>query len=202
MRSVLTSCLIFSMMAGSALALGNVELRSLTPARVLLDGQYIGETPIILSDVQAGDHQIQVENPSTGELKTYLFRSPANVTISKVIDASFAVPVQQVTTVVQPAPQPVQQVAVLPQPVLSPVYRPTPSYRTVRYSPPRTWNRGSVSYPTTTPHSSRRQKAKVHTRNALLGIVGATQIFGGNHRDRKRQRNVGLGLLALNEILR
>lgn len=189
-------------LATSVQALGNLELRSQVPVRVHLDGEFVGETPLLLTNIQPGDHQVQAEDPTTGELKTYMFRSPVSATVSKTIEIPVsATPAPAPAPVVYtPAPQPVpvpQQVVYVPRPVPvprpAPVCRPVPSYRTPA---PRT-----VVYPTST-HKDSVQKAKVHTRNALLALTAATQVFTGNAKDRQHQRNLGLGLMALNEILR
>lgn len=194
---------LLAVLATGAQALGNLELRAPSPVRVHLDGEYVGETPLLLTNIQPGDHRVQAEDPVTGELRTYLFHSPTHATVSKVLDLAVSSPAPAPVVAPPPAPAPApQQVVYLPQPRPAPVARPVPSYRTVSTAP-RTWtrSRGAVAYPTN-PHGSQAQKAKVHTRNTLLGLTAATQIFTGNSRDRKRQRNVGLGLLALNEIFR
>lgn len=183
--------------ASSAFAAGTLDVQADRPTRVYLDGEFVGETPLTLSDMQPGSYQIQAENPTSGELKTFVFHSPTRAHVRKTLDVSFvaAAPPQ----VVVAPPPPVKRVVYKPRPVACPTPVGYPSYNTARV-----WGRTGVattrtSYPAV---RTQREKAKVHTRNALLGATLASQTFTGNRRDRKRYRNVGLGLTLLNEILR
>lgn len=200
MRSIHTAAIAALMLGSSALAGGTVDIQSSLAARVYLDGEYVGEAPLRLGQIAAGDHQIQVEDVSTGEVKTYMFHSPSRAHVQKTIHVDFAGP----AVVAAPPPPPAQVVYVppprrpAPRPVVvsgpvctTPVASRSWAYRSARSAPPVV--RG---------HPSRRAKAKVHTRNALLGATVASQVFTKSGRDRKRFRNVGLGLTVLNEILR
>ena len=120
-----------------------------------------------------------------------------------------------------------RRVAYLPPPRIYPVSQPAhcgvPVAAPVVYRRPRrVWSRSTYRAPPAvpvvyrsppsapvvyqeapiTPRRSRVARAKTHTRNTFLGLTLASQIFTKNKRDRKRYRNVGLGLTNLNEILR
>lgn len=189
--------------AASLQAGGHLELRAQTPTRVYVDGEYVGETPLTLANMQAGDYQIQAEDASTGELRTFLFHAPKVADVHKTIQVDLArnapMPAPEPAPVVyQPPAQTRQVVYTSPQPV----YCPTPSYRRPRtwYSPTTVTHPPSRTYQSA--HRNQRARAKVHTRNALIGLTAASQVFTGNKRNKKRYRNVGLGLTLLNEILR
>ena len=197
--------MVCSLGASAALAGGHLELRADTPTRIYVDGEFVGETPLTLANMQPGDYQVQAEDPATGELRTFLFHAPQVADVHKTIDVDVGrsvaqpVPVQEPAPVVyQPPPTTTRQV-VYTSP--RPVYCPTPSYRR-----PRTWGTSTTvtHRPATTVRRprSQRERAKVHTRNTLIGLTAASQIFTKNKRDKNRFRNVGLGLTVLNEILR
>lgn len=180
MRSPLRLALVAILLGSRSLwAEGTLEVVSSPPAEVYLDTERIGQTPLTASGVAPGDHELLIENPATGETKTYLFHVPRSVHVSKRIEVDFG-----------PAPGTV-------------VYLPPPPPETRRV-----WTSTQVHYlplppPPPPPHyPSRRERAKVHTRNTLLGLTVASQVMSGSHRDRKRFRNVGLGLTVLNELLR
>ena len=193
MRHLLTIPLLASLLATSALAGGVVEVRSTTPSRVFLSGEFVGDTPLRLSQLAPGDHEIQIEDGASGEVKTFFFHSPTSATVEKTIEADFG-------RTLLPAPAP-QQAPVAVRRVVHVPAAPA------RCATPRTW--GTTTYRRVVPasgyygpHGSRQQRAKVHTRNTLGALTVASQVFTGNSRDRKRYRNVGLGLGFLNEILR
>ena len=204
MRSLcLVSLILCTAGAASLHAGGHLELRAQAPTRIYVDGEFVGETPLTLAHMQAGDYQVQAEDPSTGELRTFLFHAPKVADVHKTIQVDVARSVtmpspEPAPVVYQPPPQTRQVVYTSPQPT----YCPTPSYRRPRtwYSPTTVSHPPSRTYRPT--HRNQRQRAKVHTRNALIGLTTASQVFTKNRRDKKRYRNVGLGLTLLNEILR
>lgn len=76
-------------------------------------------------------------------------------------------------------------------PPLVMVPAPPPPVAVVRPAPPP---------PPEPPRAESR--GKTHTRNALVGATVLSQILTKDSRDRKRQRNVGLGAIGLSEIFR
>jgi hypothetical protein len=154
---------------------GTVEVVSTPAANVYLDGELIGQSPLTASGIPPGSHEIGIENPSTGELKTYIFQSPKSISVAKRFEADFSA-TASTTIVPAPPPQRVVWTSTSTQPVV------------VSPAPP--------------PRRSNVERAKTHTRNSLLGLTVASQVMAGNSRDRKRYRNVGLGLTLLNEVLR
>lgn len=212
MKPATLGLLLAAAACSSLQAAGTLELQSPTPTRVYLDGDYVGETPLVLSQITAGEHQVQVEDPASGEIRTFLFHSPKSAHVHKVLDVSGGL-----APVAVPVPaEPVHDVRpVVYQPVPVPVSR--PSKQVCRVPPRRhrshTWGRRATpvvypqtpyvpSQPVSVQPRSRVEKAKVHTRNTLFGLGLANQLLNKNDRDRNRFRNVGLGLAALNEILR
>jgi hypothetical protein len=206
MRPLTLAFLILCTAGASLRAGGHLELRAQEPTRIYVDGEFVGETPLTLANMQAGDYQVQAEDPATGELRTFLFHAPQVADVRKTIQVDVARTVTAPEPVVyQPPPVTTTRQVVYTSP--QPVYCPTPTYRRPSYRRPRTWTRSStfVHPPTTTVRSGHRdqvQRAKVHTRNTLIGLTAASQVFTSNRRDRKRYRNVGLGLTLLNEIMR
>lgn len=201
--SLLTRLSLALLAAGWARAEGTLDVVSSVPTRIYLDGEYVGEAPLRLSGIAAGDHQVQAESPTTGEVRTFRFHSPTNAHVEKRLDVdqgALAAPVPATVLVPRSDFRRVRTVTVAaPTCVVSPparVWAPTRS----------TWNSGpSYSSPVVyaeAPYRTRRETAKVHTRNALLGATLASQVFTDNSRDRKRFRNVGLGLTVLNELFR
>ena len=190
-RCMLALALALLALVPSVRAEAKVEVRSDVPSRVYFDEELTGDTPLVLDNIPAGTHKIWIENAATGEIKVYAVLSPASVRVEKTVEATF-----------QPSGTPPRQVVVLPEERAPRVWTTSgPSYRVPRpvvYSTP-------VSTPvvvSSTRTRSQKEKAKVHTRNTLLGLTAASQIFTGDKRDRKRYRNVGVGLTVLNEILR
>lgn len=192
--------LLALLLAGNGLAMGTLEVRAGYPARVYLGDELMGETPLVLSNIPAGAHRIQVEDPGTGQLRSYMFHVPSTVDVSKVLEVE------------DPAPAPGPVVLSSPAPVVrtTTVRYASPRVQTVAYGSCGPSRRIStrvgvgVGYPTAPyfPSRSGVERAKVHTRNTLLGLVAANQVLNDDSRDRKRYRNVGLGLTLLNEVLR
>ncbi len=83
---------------------------------------------------------------------------------------------------------------------------PSPEQLTVERRLDVSWN--TAAYPvaavgTSAPPPARAESVgKTHTRNALVGATVLSQILTKDGRDRKRQRNVGLGAVGLNELFR
>lgn len=156
----------------------DLDIRSDRPSRVYLANQYLGDTPLLLRNLKPGNHQILIEDLSTRETRTYLIPSPEEVLVERVLDVRWSVAGGL------PQPRPVA-LAPVPVPVPAPVVvqPPAPS-------------------PVPVPQERAESLGKTRTRNVLLGATVMTQILTGNKRDRQHQRNVGLGAIGLNEILR
>lgn len=213
-RSAITLAAFLVATAG-AFAAGSVDVRAEGPARIYLDGEYVGEAPLRLSGIAAGDHNIQAEDPTSGEVKTYFFHAPSGASVHKEILVGFGAGVTA-TPLGPPVVVPAQPTAVV-QTVAAPAYCPPAWGRRRAYHRPArvayTPVAAPVAYTSTQivaqpapvyapRRRSNRERAKVHTRNTLLGLTAASQIFGGSKKTRVRSRNIGLGLTLLNEILR
>ncbi len=204
MKAIPLAGLLALSLAQVSWAAGTLQLQAQTPTRIYLDSEFVGETPLVLSDLQPGSYRVQAEEGGKGELRTYMFHVPTRVNVTKVLDVTATAPV--VTAPTQPVVYtnpPVKQVVYAPAPAQPrPVVCATPR---VNYTnPPRSWGRTSTYRPAraNTRYRSKTERAKVHTRNAILGGLLANQTLTGNSRNRKRYRNVGLGLGLLNEIFR
>ncbi len=191
-----TGLLLALLAASAASAEGTLDVVSSVATRIYLDGEYVGEAPLRLSGIAAGDHQVQAESPTTGEVRTFRFHSPTNAHVEKRLDVdqgALGAPVPAPAAVVVPRTS-LRRVRTVAVPAPTCVVSPPVRVVAPAYSSP-------VVY-TEAPIRTRREVAKVHTRNALLGATVASQVFTGNGRDRNRYRNVGLGLTLLNELFR
>jgi hypothetical protein len=173
------------------LALGTLEVRAPGGTRVYLGEELVGEAPLLLSRIPPGDHRVQIEDPTTGELRSFMFHAPASTDVIKVLEVDFPGPAAAVPStpeVMAEAPRPLVACPPVETEVVvrgtSPL--PVPGYPTAPYF----------------PGNPRFGRAQVHTRNTLLGLLAANQLLNDHSRDRKRYRNVGLGLTVLNELLR
>jgi len=216
MRTATFALAALALAAAPVLAEGTVDVQTRIAARVYLNGEYVGDAPLRLSGIVPGDHSLQIESPVSGEVKTYFFHSPDGAHVQKTLQIDFdeAAPEPEPEPVVVPQPASATTVAYCPAPRgwgQRYGYRPQPVRRVrhVRRVHPATVTSTVVGTPPIVAgspafgrHGSQKQRAKVHTRNALLGLTAASQVFTKDRRDRKRFRNVGLGLTVLNEILR
>lgn len=175
------TALLAALVAAPAFAGLNLDVRSDMSARVHLNDEVVGVTPIILKDIQPGSHRVSIEHPGTGELRTYSVLSPRSATVVKILWAGFQPGTVAPPDAVSLAPAPMYSMrSGAPAPVAAPPPPPAPP-----------------------PQAQRSEtRGKTHTRNTLLGLTAASQIFGGKKRDRVRQRNVGGGLILLNEMIR
>ncbi len=161
----------------------NLDVRSDEPCKVYLGDEYLGDTPLILKDVVPGAHRVIFESVRTGERKEFAAYSPSVATTEKVLYAKF------LPHSVPPALETLQ-----PAPVYVPVARPPA---------PRRWETSTVQpVAISEPPPRKESRGKTHTRNTLLGLTAASQIMNQDKKDKVRQRNVGAGLIILNELFR
>ncbi len=185
----------------AASAYTNVTVRSTARARVYLDGEYKGVTPVSLYGIAPGAHELEVQEIGGGRYEVYeLVSSPdEDVDRTYFIDFSGEASVRErvvrrrrlrVAAVSAGTRAPavvrrevvVEEPVVVQRPVYVPVYR--PSYGT--------------SSSVRVVHEPSR--SKVRMRNALLTAAVMNEIFNDNARRRKKIRKGAIAATILNEI--
>jgi hypothetical protein len=81
-------------LASSASADAVLHVTADEPARVSVDGKDIGPAPLTIRDMRPGRYELAVENTHTGQVKSYLVRSPRNARVERTYSVNFAEPVQ------------------------------------------------------------------------------------------------------------
>ena len=196
----------------SAVEAGSVvKITSNDPARVAVDGEDLGLTPITLRDIKPGNYEIKLENVRTGLVQTYAVKSPRNATIEREISAKWAV---EAATPVAPAveaqaqapfqaqaPAPAAEVTpVQPVAAVTPVAPPATSIETqvggiAADAPP-----APAAAVAAAEDAAAKERLKVKARNTLIGAAVANEVFNkGSSKKTVRKAAVGLGLL--NEAL-
>lgn len=148
MRAVLLAVSLVALVPSVSYSSAIVTVTSDRPTTVYIDGELVGQAPLQLSNLKAGQHSVKVENLESGELKVYNVVSPRSTTIKKQIEVNWtsngAAAPQSTRTVLSngvvvdqlgaPAAVPMAQgVTVVQQvPVATayayPTYAPAPSY--------------------------------------------------------------------------
>lgn len=180
-------------LASTAAADARVQVSADVPAEVRVNGEFVGNTPLRVTGLAPGLHRIDLRDPASGQGQSFQVRSPRTATVEKSLHGTFYTARRAPAVTYSYAPAPVVHLA---SPVVvpaRPAYCPTPAYTGYR-SHGYGYGYGR--------HGSRRQRAKVHTRNGLLGFTAATHVIGGHRKGGRRLRNMGLGALLLNEVLR
>src|SRR4051794_6857952 len=67
-----------------------VKITSNDPARVSVDGEDLGVTPMTLRGMKPGHYEIKLENVRSGLVQTYAVKSPKNGTVEREIAAKWA----------------------------------------------------------------------------------------------------------------
>lgn len=188
-----------------------VKISSNDPARVSVDGEDLGVTPMTLRDMKAGHYEIKLENVRTGLVQTYSVKSPKNGTVEREIAAKWpdaqggagAAPQQyepsaqggtvQAVPIAPPVPVVDAQHAapvVSEQPAA--VVAPVP---VAAEAPP-----APVPAQAAADAAAAKERTKVKTRNVVIGAAIANEVFNkGKSKDGLRKAAIGIGLL--NEAL-
>ena len=187
----------------AAMAAAQVQVSSNAPAHVFLDGQLMGQAPLVLARIAGGQHIVRIQRIGSPEARDYVIQSPRHGFISQAVTAEFGhrrhhhgygygygepVAVVQPVEVVQPV-QVVQQGAVVVEqgPVVAQEATPV-----VVVGQP-----GVV----VDPRAGQIEREKVRTRNTLLGAALANEVLNkGNSKG--VLRGVTLGGALLNEVAR
>ena len=161
-----------------------VKITSNEPARVAVDGEDLGVTPITLRDMKPGKYEIKLENVRTGMLQSYAVKSPDSGTVEREIAAKWTVEAEVAAPVVQVAPV-AAPVAVVP------VAAPAPAIQT------QVGSLGADAPPAPdAPPAETPVVPKTKARNVLLGAALANEVFNkGKSKKTVRQAAIGLGLL-------
>jgi hypothetical protein len=173
-------CLVVALVSATALGAGAVvNLSSETPARVFFDNEEVGTTPMSIRDVKPGFHRLRLVDTGSGDIREYEFYSPESVTVIKDVNVNFAAgPATAPGPYAQPAPGP----AVAPA---------------AAEAAPQAASDQARSYEE--GRRAERERQKVRTRNTLLGIGVANEIFNKGS-SKKTVRGVSLGGALLNEL--
>jgi len=109
---------------------GTVQARANLPATVFLDGAIAGTTPLDLTRIAPGEHEVRMVCLATSEVRSYALTVPRRVSIKKELRAMFSPfgpppAAVQVVEVVAPRPvvvaTPPRVVYVTPAPVFGPL---------------------------------------------------------------------------------
>lgn len=172
-----------------------VKITSNEPARVAVDGEDLGVTPITLRDMKPGSYEIKLENVRTGMIQSYAIKSPKNGTVEREVTARWAVEndggVAAAPAQVQPQQVIVQQ-PVIQQPVVA---------QPVVVAPPVTLAADAPPAPDALPTGlASIPNLKTKARNVLLGAAVVNEVFNKN-KSKKTIRKTALGLGLLNEAV-
>jgi hypothetical protein len=176
---VLVPVIALAIAAGPALAGAELHITSNAPARVLYDGEEIGEAPTSIRDVAPGFHELRVQSLASGESRVYDFYSPRTATVRKDVGVEFA---DAAASAAAAGPDDAAAVA-----------------GTSHEHP------GQAASPERDAYEAGRraeeERQKVRTRNTLLGAALANELLNRGS-SKKTVRGVTLGGALLNEILR
>lgn len=167
-----------------------IKITSNEPARVHVDGEDLGVTPITLRDMKPGTYEVKLENVRTGMVQTYSIKSPKSGTVEREIAARWPVEgALEPSAVVAPAP------VAAPQPSIEAELG-SPSGPVAEAVAELAGDAPPVRAPGARPGGSLKAKA----RTALVGAAVANELLNkGKSKKSLRKAAVGIGLL--NEAL-
>lgn len=184
-------------LATAASAGAVVKITSNEPARVQVDGEDLGVTPITLRDMKPGNYEIKLENVRTGMMQSYAIKSPKAGTVEREVVAKWASDEPAQAAVVQPVVvQPVvaqQPVVVQPVAVAPAAVAPAAIQQPELAAPPAPADGlgGVLGVP----------NLKTKARNVLLGAAVANEVFNKNKKSKTTVRKTAVGLGLLNEAI-
>lgn len=118
------------LVAGSLRAGGVAHVTADLPSHVRYHGEFVGTTPLVLSQLPAGDHVVQLEEPRSGRVQRFRFRTTGSAAVEHRIQGRFGaggapVAAPAAPVVYQAAPSRLVYAASCP-PRYTPVYAPRP----------------------------------------------------------------------------
>jgi len=164
---------MMALMVQPILAGVEINVQGNAEAKLYLDGEFVGQSPMSIRNVSPGFHQLKAENVATGEVRIYDFYSPARAMIVKDLALTVA------GEGAYPPPPAVAGDAEAQAAASAAAER-------------EAYEAGK---------RARAEREKVRTRNVLLGAAVANELFNRGS-SKKTVRGVSLGGALLNELFR
>ena len=164
MRSLVAVLVLVSVRAAFAGAEINLEANS--PARVLFDGEEVGQTPTTIRDVAPGFHEVRVQSIATGEVRAYDLYAPRTAVVRKDIAIQFdGVPAEPLGDDAPPVD-------------------------------PEAQAQADAEAAEAAKLARSKEREKVRTRNTLLGVAAANELLNrGSSKKAMRGVSLGGALL-------
>ncbi len=91
MRAVRFAWLILAWLVSiqTAGASGTLEVGSNLPARVYLDGEFVGNSPLVLEEVAGGEHTLRLEETVSNHAQVFPLLIPSRATVTRRLRANF-----------------------------------------------------------------------------------------------------------------
>jgi hypothetical protein len=165
------------------------------PSRISVDGEDIGPAPLTIRDMRPGRYEIAVENTHTGQVKSYLVRSPRSARVERNYTVNFAPPLQADASAPRPPPAPALEPAL--GGVAVPLAETPPPANAVL--PPAAPGAIPAADPAVAAKMA-KDRARARTRAAVIGVAVADALLVKKKRTKNRILGAALGVGVLNEV--